>query len=267
VQPRELIGESLTPDGVPITLAKEGGGAYVIRIGGASLMSSRVHGSEEAMANVAKLRPDARVLVGGLGMGYTLRATLDALGPKGEVVVAELIPILVDWNKGPLASLAGHPLDDPRTKLAIDDVADVIRSRESAFDAILLDVDNAPDAFTVEANAWLYRPAGLAAIKRALRPGGALVVWSAAPSPGFVKALSRAGFQAEEIVMRARGNVHKGSRHLLYVGRVVIDRPRRSQTTEETMAKGQEKGAKGSSNKPKLSVKEKKAKKKAKAAK
>lgn len=266
MQRRELIGESKTPDGVPITLAKEGGGAFVIRIGGASLMSSRVHGSEEAMAEVAKLRPDARVLVGGLGMGYTLRAALDAIGPRGEVVVAELLPILVEWNRGPLGPLAAHPLDDPRTKLAIADVAEVIRT-SGTFDAILLDVDNAPDAFTVESNAWLYRPAGLAAIKRALRPGGALVVWSAAPSPGFMRAMRSAGLRAEEIVVRARGNVvHKGSRHLLYVGRLVFDSERRS-ATEVEMAKGQEKGAKGNNNKPKLTAKEKKARKKAKAAK
>lgn len=221
MRPRELISESVTPDGAPLTLTREGGDAYVIRVSGVPLMSSRVHGSEEAMADLcAGLAAPARVLVGGLGMGFTLRATLDVLGPDAEVVVCELLPILVEWNRGPLASLAGQPLDDPRASLVIDDVANVIRSSPRAFDAILLDVDNAPDAFTVESNAWLYGKAGLAAIRASLRPGGRVVVWSAAAQPAFARALSRAGFDAETIPVRARGKVRKGSQHFLYVGRV-----------------------------------------------
>lgn len=220
MQPRELISESRTPDGEPITLTREGGNALVIRVANAPLMSSRVHGSEEAMAEVgcAGAPADARVLVGGLGMGFTLRATLDALGEGAEVVVAELLPVLVEWNRGPLAALADHPLDDPRATLVVDDVAHVIRTSPARFDAILLDVDNAPDAFTVESNGWLYRAKGLTAIKAALRPRGRLVVWSAAAKPEFVKALGRAGFRAETLPVRARGKVRKGSRHLLYVG-------------------------------------------------
>ena len=221
MRPRELISESLTPDGAPLTLTREGGDAYVIRISGVPLMSSRVHGSEEAMAELcAELAAPARVLVGGLGMGFTLRATLDVLGPDAEVVVCELLPILVEWNRGPLASLAGRPLDDPRASLVIDDVANVIRTSPRAFDAVLLDVDNAPDAFTVESNAWLYGARGLAAIRESLKPGGCVVVWSAADKPDFVRALSRAGLDAETIRVRARGKVRKGSQHFLYVGRL-----------------------------------------------
>lgn len=221
MRPRELISESVTPDGAPLTLTREGGDAYVIRVSGVPLMSSRVHGSEEAMAELcAGLGPSARVLVGGLGMGFTLRATLDVLGPSAEVVACELLPILVEWNRGPLAPLAERPLDDPRTSLVVDDVANVIRASPGAFDAILLDVDNAPDAFTVASNAWLYGARGLAAIKASLRPGGLVVVWSAAAQPAFARALSRAGFDAETIPVRARGKVRKGSQHFLYVGRL-----------------------------------------------
>src|SRR5688500_7886922 len=202
MQPRVLLAESLTPDGAPITLAREGGGALVIRVAGVPLMASRVHGSEEAMAEVgcAHVRdePGARVLVGGLGMGFTLRATLDVLCEDAQVVVAELLPILVEWNRGPLAALADRPLDDPRVELLVTDVKTVLRSARRSFDAILLDVDNGPTAFTVESNAWLYGPRGLAAISNALRKDGRVVVWSSVSSPAFVKSLARAGLRAEE---------------------------------------------------------------------
>jgi len=218
--PRELLGESVTPDGAPITLTREGV-ALVVRIGNVPLMSSRVHGSEEALAEVGcaglRARASARVLVGGLGMGFTLRAVLDALDSDAEVVVAELLPTIVAWNRGPLAALAQSPLDDPRTLLVDGDVAAVIRKSARAFDAILLDVDNGPEAFTVASNAWLYGRAGIAALRDALRPGGRLVVWSAVESESFVRALRAAGMSVEVLPVRARGAVRKGSRHWLFV--------------------------------------------------
>lgn len=224
MKPRELLSESKTPDGDPITLTREAG-AFVVRVSGIPLMSSRVHGSEEAMAALAcaplRDRSGVRVLVGGLGMGFTLRAALDALAPDAEVVVSELLPVLVEWNRGPLAPLAGSPLEDARASLALGDLAALLREASArAFDAILLDVDNGPEAFTVATNAWLYAPAGLAAMRRALRPGGVLVVWSAFQSPRFLRALRGAGFEAEVVPARARGAIKKGSRHHLYVGRV-----------------------------------------------
>jgi len=220
--PREVLGESITPDGAPITLTREGV-ALVVRVDNVPLMSSRVHGSEEALAEIGckdlRSQPGARVLVGGLGMGFTLRAVLDALGADAEVVVAELLPSIVEWNRGPLGPLAGAPLDDRRTKLVVGDVAALVKKASAEFDAILLDVDNGPEAFTVATNAWLYGRAGLAAMRAALRPRGRVVVWSAIESEPFERALRTAGFEVEVLPVRARGAVRKGSRHWLFVGR------------------------------------------------
>lgn len=220
--PREVLGESVTPDGLPLTLTREGV-ALVVRVNNVPLMSSRVHGSEEALAEVGckglREHVGARVLVGGLGMGFTLRAVLDALAADAEVVVAELLPSIVEWNRGPLAPLAGTPLDDPRASLVVGDVIGLVKRSPSAFDAILLDVDNGPEAFTVASNAWLYAPRGLAALRAALRPSGRLVVWSAVESEPFQRALRAAGFSVEVQPVRARGAVRKGSRHWLFFGR------------------------------------------------
>jgi len=217
---REILGEARTPAGDPITLAREGV-ALVVRVRNEVLMSSRVHGSEEALADVGcaglTQRRRSRVLIGGLGLGYTLRAALDRLAPDAEVVVRELIPALAEWNRGPLADLAGRPLEDPRVRVEIGDVADALAP--GAFDAILLDVDNGPEALTVPGNARLYRGRGLERGAASLRPGGALVVWSASESPAFVAQLRRAGLEPDVVRVRARGAVKKGSRHLLYVGR------------------------------------------------
>jgi spermidine synthase len=219
--PRAVLGESRTPDGAPITLTREGV-ALVVRVANVPLMSSRVHGSEEALAEVGctglNARRDARVLVGGLGMGFTLRAVLDAVGPHAEVVVAELLPALVEWNRGPLGPLADHPLEDPRVRLVIDDVAVCVRDAGSGYDAILLDVDNGPEAFTVAANAKLYGRPGLARLHAALRPSGRLVVWSSIESPAFLTTLRGAGFDARRLPVRARGPIRKGARHWLFVG-------------------------------------------------
>jgi spermidine synthase len=218
--PRVVLGESMTPDGAPLTLTREGV-SLVVRVAGVPLMSSRVHGSEEAMAEVGCAglaeRAGVRVLVGGLGLGYTLRAVLDALAADAEVLVAELLPVLVQWNRGPLGPLANHPLGDPRTRLFEGDVGTPIRNPASGFDAILLDVDNGPEAFTVASNAALYGRAGLARLSAALRPGGRLVVWSAIESPAFQRALRSAGFREEVHAVRARGAVRKGARHWLFI--------------------------------------------------
>lgn len=183
-------------------------------------MSSHVHGSEQLLAEVGckGLRPDARVLVGGLGMGFTLRATLDLLGPGASVVVAELLPALVLWNRSFLSHLAAAPLEDPRVTLRTTDVADCLGESPGSFDAVLLDVDNGPDALTVPGNHWLYSPKGLGAAFRVIRPGGRLVVWSAYPSPPFVAALGRAGFGGSMQAVHARGKVRRGSKHFLFIG-------------------------------------------------
>lgn len=222
MRPDELLAESLTPDGQRLSLVREGG-RLVVRVGNVPLMGSTLHGSEEAMAEIAcaplRGRPGVRVLVGGLGMGFTARAALDALGPDAEVVVAELLPALVEWNRGILGPLANHPLADPRLRLDERDVAVILRESRGAFDAVLLDVDNGPDALTTEGNAWLYGPGGLAAARTALRPGGVLVVWSAYASRPFVRAMRQAGFAADAVPVRARGKIKKGARHVLFVGR------------------------------------------------
>jgi spermidine synthase len=224
VDPRETLSEARTPEGDVITLAREGGGAYVVRVRGAVLMSSRMHGSEEGLAEVGcaglRSRSGARVLVGGLGLGYTLRATLDALGAHAQVIVCELIPAVVTWNRGVLGPLANHPLADPRVVLREGDVCTVVRSSRASFDAILLDVDNGPQAMTSPGNAWLYRPEGIRTLRAALRAGGRVVVWSVSRADRFLKDLTRGGFDAEIVTVSARGAVKRGGRHALYVGRV-----------------------------------------------
>lgn len=222
MQPTEQLAEATTPDGSKMILVRQSGN-LVVYVRDLSLMSSRVHGSEEVMAErfctPLRTKPGVRVLVGGLGMGFTLRAALDALGPDAVVVVSELMPALVEWNRGPLGPLAGHPLDDPRVELVIGDVAVLLRASRRSFDVILLDVDNGPEAFTTAHNDWLYSRNGLGSIRSALRPGGHVVIWSAFPAPAFVGQLHAAGFHAEAMPVRARGKIAKGSRHMLYVGR------------------------------------------------
>lgn len=223
--PRLTLGSATSPDGAPVTLSREGAD-LVIRVAGQALMSSRQHGSEEAMAaaGCAGLRAaaSARVLIGGLGMGYTLRATLDALGPDAGVEVAELLPAVIDWNRGPLAALAGAPLEDRRVAVIARDVAAVLAEARSRYDAILLDVDNGPGAVTTAGNDQLYGRAGLQRCWQALKPGGRLVVWSAHDDAAFVEALRRQGFAAEVRPVSARGGPGKrgkGGRHWLFVAR------------------------------------------------
>jgi spermidine synthase len=188
---------------------------------GKSLMSSRMHGSEQALAALALRRmkvPDACVIVGGLGMGFTLRATLDLLPEDATVVVAELVPAVVEWNRGALGTLAAHPLRDPRVRVEIGDVADTLQSSPGRFDAVLLDVDNGPDAFTAATNARLYNDQGLAAARAALTPGGVLAVWSAWEDRRFEQRLRYAGFVVE--IERVRGRLKKGGpKHTIFIAR------------------------------------------------
>ncbi len=219
--PWQLLGRAAVPgNAAPLTL-HERGGEFVIRIGATALMSSMAHGSEEALAELACARiagcEDARVLVGGLGMGFTLAAALRHLGPRAHVVVAELISAVVEWNRGPLAHLAGRPLDDARVSVSDGDVGECIRGGRAAFDAILLDVDDGPNGLTRAANDTLYSAAGVRAALAALREGGVLGVWSVAPDAAFTRRLERAGFAVEESIVRARRT--KGGRHTLWLAK------------------------------------------------
>jgi spermidine synthase len=188
-------------------------------IGANELMNSRRGGSEEALAVMTceRLRKggDPHLLVGGYGMGFTLRAALAALGPRAQVTVAELVPEIIDWARGPMAALTAGCLDDPRVRLLAGDVAAAIASAAGRYDAILLDVDNGPSGLTRAANDGLYSMQGLALAKAALRPGGTLAVWSAAPDAAFSRRLKDAGFKVEQAIVRARSN-GKGPRHIIW---------------------------------------------------
>src|SRR6266404_1615615 len=192
VKPFELLGQTVSPDDSVMKLIRRGD-EYLILVNGAILMSNRMHGSEEALATFAfqRMRTLERpsVLIGGLGMGFTLRATLDLLPADGEVVVAELVPAVVEWNRGPLGPLAGHPLKDKRVRVDVGDVAVTLSSSPGRFDAVLLDVDNGPAAFTDSDNARLYDDRGLAAARAALKIGGVLAVWSARDDRKFEQRL------------------------------------------------------------------------------
>ena len=217
----ELLGETRTPDGSDVRLMRQDE-EYVICVDGRTLMSSRRHGSEEALATLAcrhlQSVEEPRVLIGGLGMGFTLRATLDVLPPAATVTVVELLPAVVEWNRHPLGALAGHPLDDARVRIELADVGLTLRrSDPSRFDAILLDVDNGPAAFTAPGNVGLYDNAGVAAARAALDAGGVLAVWSAREDRKFEQRLRHYGFAVQ--VARVRARLKKGgSRHVVFVG-------------------------------------------------
>ena len=205
-------------DGQELRLIRRGGD-FSIMLGTNALMTSRLSGSEKALADLACARlsgrPKLRMLIGGLGMGFTLRAALAALGPEARVTVAELVPAVIAWAKGPMASLFDGCLDDPRVTIHQGDVGALIGSAKAGFDAILLDVDNGPDGLTAKGNDALYAPAGLAAARRALTPGGIFSVWSSAPDPAFTRRLQQAGFAVTEIPTRANGK--RGARHMIWV--------------------------------------------------
>jgi spermidine synthase len=216
----DLLAETETPDGNAMTLHKHDG-TYVIRVAGRELMSTRHYASEERLAEVAcapfGTKKDARVLIGGLGLGFTLRAALAALPPTAKVVVAELIPAVVEWNKNPDFKLAAAELKDRRTQLVMDDVGNIIAKSAGAFDAIMLDADNGTTAMNSAGNKRLYEEVGLAQVWAALRPGGLVVYWSAQAEPLFAKRLSRAGFAVE--VQDARIHKTGAGSHTLLIGR------------------------------------------------
>lgn len=218
MQPRELIGTAAVPGGETLRLFRRGDD-FMIVLDRCELMSSRMSGSEDALAVMTCARLGQRaaphLLIGGYGMGFTLRAALAALGGDARVSVAELVPEIIEWARGPMAALAAGCLDDPRVRLVLGDVAVPIRGAQSAYDAILLDVDNGPDGLTASENDWLYAPAGLEAARAALTPGGVLAVWSTAPDRRFTKRLKDAGFKVEEAFVRARSN-GKGARHVIW---------------------------------------------------
>ena len=215
---RELIDTAAVPGGGELRLYRRGDD-YIIVIDRDELMSSRMSGSEEALAQMScdRLRSAkaAHLLIGGYGMGFTLRAALAALGDGAKVTVAELVPAIIDWARGPMAHIAQGCLDDPRVELAIGDVATAIASATRRYDAILLDVDNGPDGLTRASNNRLYGHAGLAAARAALRPGGVLAIWSSAPDKAFTQRLRDAGFAVDEVVARARGM--GGARHVIWL--------------------------------------------------
>ena len=218
--PWEILGRERAPDGGELVLHHRDG-EFVIRVGGRELMSSRASNSEEEMARIAigriDKKVDIRVLIGGLGMGFTTRAALDALPSASEVVVAEIVPAVVAWNRGPLAHLAGRPLEDGRVHVEPRDVARVMADTRVRFDTILLDVDNGPQGLTRKANQLLYSESGLAVAKRALRPGGILAVWSASPDNAFARRLRKAGFATEVMDVPARAG--RPPYHTLFFGR------------------------------------------------
>jgi spermidine synthase len=218
VKPVDLLGQTLCPDGTVMKLIRRGDD-YLLLADGAILMSSRMHGSEKELARMAcqrlqKVRRPS-VLIGGLGMGFTLRATLDLLSPDATVVVTELLPVVVEWNRGPLGPLAGHPLEDQRVRVETGDVADTLSLHPGKFDAVLLDVDNGPSALTASSNAGLYDERGIAAARAALKGEGVLAVWAVQEDRRFEQRLREAGFAVR--VQRLRGGVKKGARHTIFL--------------------------------------------------
>ena len=227
MNPWQLLGRAQTPGGGAELVLYQRDSEFSLKADNRELMNSRVHGSEKAMArlgcqNLAR-HPRARVLIGGLGMGYSARTALDVLGEDAQVVVAELVPAVVEWNRGVLADLAGRPLDDRRVELHEADVVQLIKAARGDYDAIMLDIDNGAEAMVRKGNNWLYSLPGLTATYAALRRGGVLATWSAGPQPAFIKRLRRAGFEVDEVKVRARGGSNRkgGGHHVVWVARAV----------------------------------------------
>jgi spermidine synthase len=217
--PRTLIDTAKVPGGDGDLRLMQRGDEFSIMLGQNELMNSRLSGSEEALSYLACKKIAAierpRLLIGGLGMGFTLRAALASLGPDARIVVAELVPAVVKWAEGPMAAIFRGSLDDPRVGVRVADVGDVIRSSSSAFDAILFDVDNGPEGLSRDANDSLYASKGLRAARAALQPGGVLAVWSSGPDAGFAKRLRANGFDVEEHKVRA--GTRRGARHIIWL--------------------------------------------------
>jgi spermidine synthase len=222
MKPWVLLDSGQVPgNGGELRLYQRGDEFSIKIVGRGELMNSRVHGSEDALAEhtcarlVGCLHP--RLLIGGLGMGFTLAAALRHVDDQAQVEVAELVPAVVAWNRGPLGEHAGHPLADPRVTVREGDVARILMNAQQAYDAILLDVDNGPEGLTHKENDWLYSMNGLNAAYAALRPQGVLAVWSAGPDQNFMQRLRKVGFEVEEVRVRAHGK--KGARHVIWFAR------------------------------------------------
>lgn len=218
--PRELLATADVPGGGdPLRLIRRGT-EFSIMLGANELMNSRLSGSEEALATLAQARlagvAAPHVLIGGLGMGFTLRAALDAFGRQAAITVAELVPEIVDWARGPMAQLHRGTLDSPQVRIRVEDVGALIRAGKGQYDAILLDVDNGPDGLSREGNDALYTLAGLADARAALRSGGVLAIWSSGPDPRFTARLRKSGFDASEETVRATAS-GRGARHTIWI--------------------------------------------------
>jgi len=221
MRPWELLDTTTVPgEGVELRLYRRGD-EYSIKAGHTELMNSRVHGSEDALAELACQKIsntiNPKVLIGGLGMGYTLAAALQQVDENAKIVIAELVPAVIKWNKEHLAHMANYPLTDSRVTIYEGDVGQLIRASQNEFDAILLDVDNGPEGLTRKENDALYSAAGLNASLNALKPKGVFGVWSISPDQHFSKKLSSAGFIVEEKRARARGR-HGGGKHMIWLG-------------------------------------------------
>jgi spermidine synthase len=215
------LDTAIVPDDGGELKLMQRGHEFSIMSGAIELMNSRLSGSEKALATLAcerlSDRPKAHLLIGGFGMGFTLRAALEALPPTGRVTVGELVPAVIAWARGPMAHISGECLEDPRLTLVEGDVTALIRSAPpGTYDAILLDVDNGPESLSRAANDQLYNHEGLAAARRALTAGGVLAVWSSAPDEGFTRRLRKAGYQVEEVKVRATGG-KRGARHVIWL--------------------------------------------------
>src|SRR6187549_1362459 len=220
MKPLERLGEAHTPDGTRLVLYRHDG-AYLIRADGVELMSTRRHLSEDRLAEVAcaPLRevPRVRVLIGGLGLGFTLRTALRQLREDAEIVVAELLAEVIAWNAEPSYGLSAEAMADPRVRVVHDDVINVLRANPGAFDAIVLDTDNGPDGMLMSENKPLYAPRGIAVTVAALRSGGSLVYWSVGDDPKFARALRGSGLEVEALLVRAHDT--SGPTHTLYVAK------------------------------------------------
>ncbi len=219
--PWTTLGTASIPnDGGELRLAQRGDN-FSIHLKGVrgELMNSRMYSSELALAELGcahiQGKENAKVLVGGLGMGFTLAAALKAASTSSRVVVAELVPEVIEWNKGPLGECAGRPLDDDRVQVHLGDVAELFYTRQAAYDAVLLDVDNGPEGFTHTDNNNLYSIDSLQVIRQTLRPDGVLAIWSAWHDPAFTRQLKKTGFKVEARTVRAHKG--KGSRHTIYL--------------------------------------------------
>ncbi len=249
----ETIGRGTAPDGTELTLVRRGD-EWVVRIAGQILMSSRMHDSEESLARLAfeRMPAPARVLVGGLGLGYTLRAVLDRAPKTTRVFVAELVPAVVEWNREHVGHLAGNPLEDPRVAMKVGDVSKLLAGAHGTLDLALLDVDNGPSAVAHETNAGLYSERGTRACREALAPNGILAVWSAGPDERYVERLTKAGFEVEVVRAAARGS-RGGQRHVVFIAKKLARVPERApeRAPERTRGRPTSAGGRGA-NAPRI---------------